>query len=379
MTGELLSADSHVVETADFWTRHIDADFLDRAPTARDEDGKVMFYVDGDLKLGSVGAASQAGLRFDAPEDITFEGSWEDVRPGCAEPNARLEDMARDGVKGEVIFPTLGARLYGVIEGELLNKVFAAGNSWMMETFGAEHAKVFKPVACLNVADPEGAAAELRRCVEGGLAGGMIPTYPGEENPYYNPALDVLWATAEELEAPLAFHIASCCKGPSQLSVFTGDWQKPGAAAYSVTQDHWVRRSVGEMIFHGVFERFPGLRVSIVEHELAWLPYFLTQMDFHYKELSQTAPYRFKGETLPSDFFRNQIFTTFQEDAVGLKVLPEMIGTDTLMFGSDYPHAESTWPHSKRYLDDLISDMPAETQRKLVHDNVAGLFKFDTA
>jgi len=91
----LLSADSHIVETSDFWTRHIDRDFLDRAPTATTaDDGSVMFYVDGDVKLGSVGAASQAGLRFDAPEDITFEGRWEDVRPGCADPGPRLADMA---------------------------------------------------------------------------------------------------------------------------------------------------------------------------------------------------------------------------------------------------------------------------------------------
>ena len=99
-------------------------------------------------------------------------------------------------------------------------------------------------------------------------------------------------------------------------------------------------------------------------------------MDFHYRELSQTAPYRFKDEILPSDFFRTHVFTTFQEDKVGLDLLPDMIGTDTLMFDSDYPHAESTWPHSQRFLDELLVDKAPATRRKLVHDNVAGLYGF---
>lgn len=355
----------------------MEADFADKAPVARtDDDGNVTFYVDGDVVLGSVGAASQAGLRFDAPEDVTFEGKWEDVRPGCADPGPRQDDMARDGIVGEVIFPTLGARLYAVTNGDLLSACFRAGNSWMIETFGGDWSKQFKPVALLNVHDIDGAVAELNRSVEAGLAGGMIPTFPGHDHSYNDPAYDKLWAAAQDLDVPLTFHIAACCKGAGQLSIFTSDWQKPDAAAYSSTQDYWVRRSVGSMIFAGVFERFPGLKIAIVEHELGWMPYFIDQMDMHYKELSQTAPYRFAGETLPSDFFRTHIFTTFQEDALGLKVLPDMIGTDTLMFGSDYPHAESTWPHSQQFLEELLGGLDAPTKHKLVHDNVAGLFKF---
>ncbi len=131
------------------------------------------------------------------------------------------------------------------------------------------------------------------------------------------------------------------------------------------------------MIFAGVFERFPGLKVAIVEHELSWAPYFLDKMDVTYKELSQTAPYRFKDGRLPSDFFRTNIFLTFQEDKIGLDVLSKMLGTDTLMFGSDYPHAESTWPNSRAFLDDMLADVSEDDRRKLVCDNVAGLYKFN--
>ena len=210
-----------------------------------------------------------------------------------------------------------------------------------------------------------------------GLAGGMIPTYPGEARPYNLADFEALWAAAQDLDVPLNFHIAATCAGPGQVSVFTSEWTAPDAAAYSATQDYWVRRSLGSMIFAGVFERFPGLKVAVVEHELAWALYFLQKMDVTYKELSQTAPYRFKDEVLPSDFFRSQIFLTFQEDRIGLETLPPMIGTDTLMFGSDYPHAESTWPRSREFLDDLLAGVDRDVRRKLVCDNVAKLYKFN--
>ena len=374
----VISADSHIVEPADFWSRHIESKYADRAPRAEtDDQGNVMFLVDGDRVLGSVGAPSQAGLRFDAPEDITFEGTWETVRPGSSDPEPRYADIQRDGVSGEILYPTLGARLYGVIDGDLLTACCRAGNDWLAERFGGAHTSTFKPAALLNIHDIPGAVAELGRCAKAGIVAAMIPTYPGEEHPYHLGDFDPLWAAAQDLEIPLGMHLSACCRGPGQRSIFTEDWQAPDAAAYSSTQDYWVRRSVGCMIFAGVFERFAGLKVVIVEHELAWLPHFLKQMDFHYKELSQTAPYRFTDELLPSDFFRAHIYTTFQEDKVGIDVLPDMIGTDTLMFGSDYPHAESTWPNSRRFLAELLHDKPEEMRRKLVHDNVAQLYGFE--
>ena len=377
MSETVISADSHIVEPDDFWTRHIERGYDDRAPRSNvDGDGNVMFLVDRDRVLGSVGAPSQAGLRFEAPEDISFEGTWAAVRPGSSTPEPRYADMQRDGVAGEVLYPTLGARLYGVIDGDLLSACCRAGNDWLIETFAGEHGKTFKPAAAINIHDIPAAVAELERCADAGMAAAMIPTYPGEDHPYHLSSYDPLWAAAQALSMPLGMHLSACCMGPGQRSIFTEDWQAPDAAAYSATQDYWVRRSVGCMIFAGAFERFPDLRVAVVEHELAWLPHFLKQMDFHYRELSQTAPYRFKDEILPSDFFRTHVFTTFQEDKVGLDLLPDMIGTDTLMFGSDYPHAESTWPHSQRFLDELLVDKAPATRRKLVHDNVVGLYGF---
>ena len=373
---KLISCDSHIVEPADLWQGRTDRAWRDRAPrTETDADGIVHWYVDHDIPLGSVGAPAQAGVRFEDPSKVTFEGRWEEVRPGANDPEARLADMAMDGVIGEVVYPTVGARLYSVVGSELLSACLRANNDWMAD-FVKGRPDLFKGIGMLNTDDVDDAAKELARCAELGLAGAMIPTYPGEARPYDHPDYDRLWAAGQDLGMPLSFHIASPRQGPGQVAVFAGDGQGAGAAAYRATQDYWMRRSLAAMIFTGVFERYPALRIAVVEHELSWMPHLLTQLDRTYTELSQTAPYRFRDAKLPSDFFTTSIYTSFQEDRLGVQVLPERIGTDTLMWGSDYPHAESTWPNSQQFLADILAPLAEPDRAKLVHDNVARLFKF---
>ena len=375
-SARLISADSHVVEPADVWERHIDQRWQDRAPRARTgSDATVHWQVDGSTPLGSVGAPSQAGVRFEDPSKVTFEGKWEEVRPGCNDPVARLEDMALDGVAGEVVYPTVAARLYTVIGGSLLSACLRAMNDWMAG-FVEGRGTVFKGVAMLNTDDPADAAGELRRATELGLGAAMIPTDPGECRSYDQGAYDVLWEAAESFGVPLSFHVASPRVGPGHVAVFATDGRSAGAAAYRATQAFWMQRSLATMIFAGVFERFPGLRIGVVEHELSWMPHLLVMLDRTYTEYSQTSPYRFAHGKLPSDFFRTNIYTSFQEDKLGVAVLPDMIGTDTIMWGSDYPHAESTWPRSEQYLDEILADKDAPTREKLVRGNVARLYGF---
>ncbi len=372
---ELISSDSHIVEPPDLWVSGMEGRFKDRAPhMVVDEAGMARWYVDGDTPLGSVGAPSQAGLRYEDPESITFEGMIQDVRPGAYDPGPRLKDLEVDGVDGEVIYPTLGARLYTILESDLLSACFRASNDWMAE-FCKANPDIFKGNALINVDEIQKATMELERCARMGLPGAMITTYPGHDMGYDDPAYWPFWAAAQDLGVVLSMHVASNRPGPGQVSVFTTEGTEKGAAAFSVTQDYWVRHSVASMIFSGVFEKYPNLKVAIVEHELAWAPYFLRTMDWHYQELSQVAPYRFKEGKLPSDFFGSNITLSFQQDDIGI-MLRSIIGVDALTWGSDYPHAESTWPRSREVLDSMLADVPPEERRKIVCDNVARLFNF---
>jgi predicted TIM-barrel fold metal-dependent hydrolase len=133
-----------------------------------------------------------------------------------------------------------------------------------------------------------------------------------------------------------------------------------------------------DMIFSGVFERHPRLTLAIVEFELAWAPHLLSTMDYTYRERHGEAIYRFKNDMLPSDFFHRNVVLSFQEDAVGIR-LRDVIGIDNMMWGSDYPHSESTFPRSREILAEILAGVPEEEQARIVGANTARVYKFDAA
>ena len=112
--------------------------------------------------------------------------------------------------------------------------------------------------------------------------------------------------------------------------------------------------------------------------ELAWAPNVLTSMDYTYRERHGEAIYRFKGGMLPSDFFRRNVVLSFQEDAIGIR-LRDVIGVDNMMWGSDYPHSESTFPQSRKILAEILAGVPDDEQAKIAGGNTARVYSFDTA
>ncbi len=260
---------------------------------------------------------------------------FSDIRPGSYLAHAHVTDNETDGVSGSVLYPSVATILFGLEDSEALSALARIYNDWIAE-FCRSVPDRLKGIGIINVDDVDDAVAELERIRGRGLAGAMIPVAPMPDQPYDSPGYEPLWAAAEGLEMPLSLHIASN-RSPD-------DWRQLWTQAGFVGSDHFVRDSIGRMIFSGVFERHPGLMVGSVEHEAAWAPYFLERMDYCYSERTPRAGwYRFNGEARPSDFFRSNVFVSFQEDRVGVQ-LRQLIGVDNLLWGSDYPHAESTFP-----------------------------------
>ena len=138
-----------------------------------------------------------------------------------------------------------------------------------------------------------------------------------------------------------------------------------------------MRLSVVNMIFSGVFERHPKLQIGSIEMELAWVPHFLDRMDFTYTQRQvEFAPYRFKDDRLPSDFFHSNVFLGFQEDALGIRDR-HIIGVDNLLWGADYPHTESTFPRSQEIIADILADCTEEEKAKIVGENSARIYHLD--
>ena len=321
--------------------------------------------------IAGIGLISNAGARYEAPETISDHARFEDVHQGGYEPEQHLKDMVIDGVYGEVLYPSQGLFYYKVADPLLFSAICRAYNDWLAEFCSVDTGRL-KAIAMINVDDVTDAVGELERTAQLGFVGAMITEYPLEERRYDHPDYEPLWSAAAALNMPISLHTATRrVRSNSVLGERTVH-----DASRRATKVFLPAISMCDMIFSGVFERHPKLRLAIVEFELSWVPYVLTNMDYTYRERNEEALYRFRGDTLPSDFFASNIFLSFQEDEVGIR-LRDRIGVDRMMWGSDYPHSESTFPRSREVLDEILHEVSEEERAKIVCHNTAKLYGFD--
>ena len=369
----LISSDSHIIEPPDLWTTRMKGEFAERAPRVVKEEKGDWWYIDGKRSMSFLGV--QTGDRFekDAKELIT-EARWEDVRSAAYDPAAYVQENQRDGVVASVIYPSEALLAYAIPDSALCSATMAAYNDFIAEFCAADPARM-KGIALLNIDDPAAAVKEMQRCRQAGLSGAMITVLPPADQAYDHLRYEPVWAASVDLEMPLSMHVATGRQFASVDAEQTSVQEVSESAFY--LQDHFIRKSLGEMIFSGVFERHPGLRVGSVEHEVCWIPFFLSQMDYTYTERPLRGDWhRFAPGVLPSDFFRNNCFVSFQEDSVGIRTR-DVFGVHTLMWGSDYPHTESTFPRSREILAKILEGVPDDEQTLIVRDNVAKLYGFD--
>ena len=358
------SSDSHIMEPADLWTSRIDKKFLERAPRMVREGEFDQWYCEG-VPFGNIGVNQQAGLRFEDPESMTQPGVMDTARPGGVDPDAHVEDMKLDGIEGGVLYPSQGLTIWQVPASDLLSAIFRAYNDYLSD-FCSPHPNQLKGIAMVNVDSVEDAVGELQRVAKNGMAGAMISVRPLLR--YNEQAYNDLWACAQDLEMPLSLHTGTFRWRPGQAFVNAVDY---------ALRDLDPRQCINDMITTGVFERYPKLKVGVVEFEISWAPFFMDSMDFLYKDVYLGRQGKqFKNEMLPSDFFRQNVFLGFQEDDVGIQ-LRHYIGVDNLVWGSDYPHAESTFPRSREILEEIFHGIPEDEKSKIAGENTAKLYHFE--
>jgi predicted TIM-barrel fold metal-dependent hydrolase len=367
----IISSDSHVFEPPDLWTRRIDAAFRDRAPRLQRVGDADHVVIEDGQTIAGIGLISNAGARFEAPETISDHGRFEDVHSGGYDPAQHLQDMRLDGVAGEVLYPSQGLFYFKVADSQLMSAIFRTYNDWLAE-FCSTAPERLKGIAMINLDDVQEGIQELERTARRGLVGAMISEYPPEERRYDRAEYEPFWAAAQALAMPLSLHTATRRQG-----INSGMAQRTiRDASRRATKAFLPATSLCDMLFAGVFERYPRLKVGVVEFELSWVPYLLSSMDYTYRERHEEATYRFKNGLLPSDLFHRQVFLSFQEDAVGIR-LRDIIGVDNMMWGSDYPHSESTFPRSRQVLDEILAQVPQDERARIVGHNAARLYNFD--
>jgi predicted TIM-barrel fold metal-dependent hydrolase len=363
-----LSSDSHVVEPPDLFTSRVPAKFRDLVPQHEHTDEADWVVIGGERTILSASQSDQAGLRFEGGVDaLEADGTFADVRLGGYIPEENLRENEQDGVWGSVLYPSTGLVIFSFADGELMDACARAFNDWMAE-FCATAPSRLKGIGIINVDDVDAAVLELERAHGLGLSGVAITVSPLPEQQYDLPMYEPLWEAAEALGMPLSFHIGTNRNTDELNYEFT--------RAGNATTDVYVRNSIARMIFGKVFERHPGLRVVSVEHETGWAPYFLNRLDYAYTERRHyDGRMMFADDMLPSDFFRRSVFLSFQEDPIGIE-LRHRIGVENLLWGSDYPHAESTFPRSQEILDRIMVGVSDEDRTKITCENTAALYGF---
>lgn len=373
--GWMISSDSHIVEPPDLWVGRVPDHLADRAPRVVAEADGEWWYVDGRKTMSHLGI--QTGVRFDRdPDKLVTSATFDQVRPAAYDPDAYVAENETDGIWGSVIYPSEGLVLFSVPNTEVVSASMRAYNDWLAEFCAAQPDRL-KGLAMVNVDDVDDALAELARVRDLGLAGVLITVKPPDWAPFHSPVYDPLWAAAQDLDLPISLHTATDRGDPrAGDAAFTLDVKSVPPSVF-VNKDYQVRQALADLIFTGVFERFPRLRVGTVEHELAWIPFFLDQMDYTYTYRPRRGEwYRFREPgALPSDYWRRNCFASFQEDGHGIR-MRDVIGVETLMWGSDYPHTESTFPRSREIVGEILGDASPAEAHAIVCANAARLYGF---
>ncbi|MCS6926526.1 MAG: amidohydrolase [Candidatus Binatia bacterium] len=366
----IIDADAHMCEPPNLWVERLDRRFRDRAPrVVKNPDGKKgAFFVCENLPPLNIAGAFAAGKTFDK---AFLEAGLENALPGGWDPAARLKDMELDGVEAAVLYTTVGFVLFRLSEAAFQEACFRVYNDWLAE-FCRYAPQRFAGLALISLFDVERGRQELERCRTMGLRGAMIWASPPEERPYSSPEYDPFWAAAQDLEMPLSLHLATGRRRESDLA----GRDQAEFWVNSVVRPHEIQHSLLTLIFSGVLERFPRLRVVSAENDIAWVPHLLERADKYYRRWKEAyhAPLSLK----PSEYFRRQCYATFIEDPLGLAIY-QRVGVDNIMWSTDYPHQAATWPHSQEVLAREFRHIPEADVRKIVRENAAQLYGFPLA
>ncbi len=371
---KILSQDDHTFERSDLWVTRMPAEYRDRAPRLVQGEDSDYWVCDDTMILQRLSPGTHPGRRYETDPEVRKEIGLtrireEHLRPGAYDPDERIKDMDIDGIDKTIIYSTVGLHLYKVTDQVLLHEIHKTWNDWIGEYCNAHPDRLYA-TALLNPELVEEAIDELTRCKKMGFVGCMIPEGPGPGMRYSNPMYEPFWAACEELQMPVVFHIG--CNRPSPENEFLGP--DPVTAAFLANVDHYPRLNLTDMIFAGVFERYPKLKVGVIEHEVAWIPHFLERMDYtwtdRFLESTRTGRYRFPDGVLPSHYWYSNCFVGFQEDPLTIR-LRDLIGVDNIQFGVDYPHDEGTFPKSREIAERLLDPCTDEEKRKILYENAA--------
>jgi predicted TIM-barrel fold metal-dependent hydrolase len=367
MLKPIISADSHVAEPPETYIARIDKKFRDRAPImVHDERRGDIFRIEGSKQPIPLALVSAAGK---APEELSPKGAvWDKLHKGGWEPHARIEAQDQDGIAAEVLYPSVGMEICNIPDLDLKKACMDAYNLWLAE-FCAPYPDRLIGLGQAAVRTPEDGIADLARIKQLGFRGVMLPGRPGVAD-YNDPMYDDFFEAAIALDLVCSFHILTSGEGLTQG--YRGSKINSFMSIVRGNQD-----LMSMFVFDGIFMRHPKLRIVSVEADGGWVPHFMYRMDHAYQRHRHWMRGR-ELEKRPSEYFREHIYFTFQDDYTAF-LFKDHMNIDRMMWANDYPHSDSTWPWSQQVLKEQLRHMTEDEKNRVLHDNVATLYKLDTS
>ena len=365
----IISADSHVFEPVNLWETRMDRKFRERGPKfVSDYQGKpgTWFVCEG-INPRAIASIAAVGI---AKEDLVKfkDVHHKDLRPGGYDPVERLKDQDIDGVSGEVLYATYAMQLYVMQDAELQEAAFNAYNAWLAEMCSQAPDRLVG-LALISVYNVDHAVKELQRWAKRGLRGAMIAAVPPQGTEYSDALYDPFWSAAEEIGVPISIHTLTSNRKPNPRF----NREVKGAAGYPENPME-VMLTLGEILTSPLLDRHPRVKLVLAEADTGWLPWLLARVDRGHERYARQNGIH--TELKPSEYFHRNFSAAFIMDRVGV-FTREFTGVDNLMWSSDYPHTDSTWPRSRESIEHDFAGVPDADRVKMTCTNAARLYGFD--
>jgi predicted TIM-barrel fold metal-dependent hydrolase len=368
----VVDADAHVQEPPDLWVARAPARLKVRAPRVERRDGGDWWVFDDGKVVAPIGLTACAGRS--VVEYVRAGARYDEMRPGMFEPKARLADLDADGVWAQVLYPSVtlaGAKTYGD-DRELQRFCVRAYNEWITEFCADGEGRLFAQ-AIVPTTGVDDAVEELRFAIEHDHRGVVISRFPNGDFDY-EPEDDAFFGLAQEAGMPVAVHIGSFLRAnPNHKWRSPDDLRYLGDTGASKSGGHTLPVAC-DLLFSGMFERFPALAVVLVESNIGWIPTMLEQCDDMFLRYRWFTGAVHKMTMMPSEIFARNFWVTFMIDTAGLE-LRHHLNLDHVMWSTDYPHSGSDWPNSRITMDRQFRGLPLDDVRKLVHSNARTLYR----
>ena len=387
---QFLSSDGHLNDPPAAWER-VQKEYGDRAPKVVENppDKKGLWLVTEALKPApcynpSVGflvgkPEGVTGMDVNQVDDETINSFRESFRyqdhPGSWQPAARLKEQDRDGVQAEVLFSSWARIFYVLTDAPFQRACFRSYNFWLHDFCSYNPARLLG-IPLLSILDMEKAVADMQEYARMGFKGVQIP--PGiKGGTYYDPVYEPMWAAAEDLDMLLVIHSGQHQGGESRrwFEKLNSAEEWPGFFQHS--RQTVIKTVIGHMIFSGLFDRHPKLKVVCTEFEAGWVGIIVQQVDYQYGP-KKTAHGTTLGAEMrlalpPSEYFKRNLWFTFMDDRAAVLTTP-IYGEDNFMWASDYPHAACTWPYSHKIAERTFAGANPAVKRKLCRENANKLY-----